>query len=196
MRILRRLLPRAISRCLEYVGTRPTIHSPSSRFPSLRVYATNTHTHLALSALECARPPTGERPRAAAASLLVTLARLSTRSGAPAHDIRRRSACLSCLLLPARSNLSSTGLVCLLCCLVRLISSLHPSLRCRACKHHCLLNSRPLLPPPQRLRLGFIKLPPCSFFNLALTTAHCCIPFVQSCRATRNISQPSFPTAL
>ena len=50
--------------------------------------------------------------------------------------------------------------------------------RRRACKHYCLLNSRSLLPPPpQCLRLGFIKLPPCSFFNFALTTAYCCTPF-------------------
>jgi hypothetical protein len=75
-------------------------------------------TPLALLRPFSARPSTGERPRAAAASD----PRRSTRSGAPAHDIRL-SVCL-----PARSSLSSAGLLCLVC----LIYPPHPSPLCRA----------------------------------------------------------------
>lgn len=147
---------------------RPASRSLPSRFPS-RLRHQHAYTHLALIQEKSARPSTGERPRFAAASELATLARLSTRSGAPAHDIRRLSACLPVRLSvcqPARSNLQSglvywPRLVCTAACLVRLISSLHPSLPCRAWELHCLLNSRSLLPLPHCLRLGFIKLPPC-----------------------------------
>jgi hypothetical protein len=89
----------------------------------------------------------------------------------------------ACLLSASslQSVHSSTGLSSALHRLVRLISSLHPSPLCRAAAPvsitACSTRGLCFPPPPQCLRLGFIKLPPCSFFNLALTTAHCCIPF-------------------
>ena len=100
-----------------YVGIdRLVTLSLPSRFPSLRHQRAFTHLALALSLEKSARPSTGERPRFAAASELATLARLSTRSGAPAHDIRRLSACLpvrlsASLLAPISNLASSTGLV-------------------------------------------------------------------------------------